>query len=543
MFETQFQTAHDVVRHLELKYDTFITLGQNQPFIYPWGTFGAAIAIVYLLFDHRQSPWLMKGRYFVFLFGAAFAIYTIMTWRARNPAAAFGVGLISGWSILWCSVLLLGNGAQIECRRIERREKALDQSTRPQNGEGAASTSATNEANGRHDLQQRINLASVVKNVGSKESATERKGSFAWQSYPTSPFIERLDWVADLFCNFRGMGWNWRISGLPPPPEFVQDDLARNTGEHKSRASTHVSRVGIRRHHTVSALLRENLYIFIRNYIILDVLKTLIAHDAWFWGITEDSTPGYLPASLQNNVAIVQSSRLLICLCAVYVALQFIFSLGPLFFVGILGPKTIGVRGEPWMYPDQFGSYDMVLDKGLAGWWGGWWHQTFRYAFEVHARRLIEALNLDPKSMGGKMIQLVVAFTLSGFLHACGSYTQIGETRPILGPMRFFFLQIIGIMAQMLVSNALKQAGVTQKLPVWVKRTGNFIYVHIWFYYTAPLLVADFAQGGVWLFEPIPISPLRGLGFGSAEDGWFCWTSTVVRWHSGGNWWNSGIAL
>ena len=41
-------------------------------------------------------------------------------------------------------------------------------------------------------------------------------GDFAWQPYPLPPFIERLDWVLDIFYNSRGMGWNWRISGLPP---------------------------------------------------------------------------------------------------------------------------------------------------------------------------------------------------------------------------------------------------------------------------------------------------------------------------------------
>ncbi|KAK3071071.1 hypothetical protein LTS18_014937, partial [Coniosporium uncinatum] len=125
--------------------------------------------------------------------------------RARNPAAAFGVGLINAWSILWCGTILVWNDAQTDFRRIERLEGSLGQS-RPK---------TKKEANG-----------SVKRNGATASSAqhgtvgpSKRTGKLAWQDYPVSPFIERMDWVADVFCNFRGMGWNWRISGLPPPPK------------------------------------------------------------------------------------------------------------------------------------------------------------------------------------------------------------------------------------------------------------------------------------------------------------------------------------
>lgn len=191
---------------------------------------------------------------------------------------------------------------------------------------------------------------------------------------------------------------------------------------------------------------------------------------------------------------------------------------------------------------DMFGSYSVVLDKGLAGWWAGWWHQTFRLAFEGPATRIMEALHIEKKSPSGRAISLFVAFFLSGCLHACGSYTQLGDTRPLLGPMRFFLLQAVGILMQTTATAWLEKVGFLERLPRVVKQAANFVIVHIWLYYTAPLLVDDFARGGVWLYEPVAISPLRALGFGAKDDGLFCW-DRMVWWRTGKHWWDTGIAL
>ena len=76
-----------------------------------------------------------------------------------------------------------------------------------------------------------------------------------------------------------------------------------------------------------------------------------------------------------------------------------------------------------------------------------------------------------------------------------------------------------------------------------VRMFGNFAATYTWLYYTAPLLVDDFAKGGIWLFEPIPFSPLRGLGFGAEGEGWWCWHGRLIGWHHGARWWQSGISF
>ena len=302
----------------------------------------------------------------------------------------------------------------------------------------------------------------------------------------------------------------------------------------------------MRAEHERPALLRRSATVFVRNYLILDLLKTLIAHDPYFWGIigiTDLPAPGYLPTIIQQSLIAIKSARLLISLAAISYALQFIFSLGPIVFIGLLGPARIGARGEAWMYPDQFGAFSNVLDKGLAGWWGGWWHQTFRFAFQEPARRAVEALGWDPHAPKAKLLQVSIAFVLSGILHMCGSYTQVGETWPVRGPFCFFVSQMLGLTLQMAAAGALKRVGVRQNAPRWSRRAANFAFAHVWLYFTAPLLLDDFARGGVWLFEPIPVSIFRGLGFGSSNDGVWQWTGQLARWHSGRHWWESGIAL
>jgi hypothetical protein len=110
--------------------------------------------------------------------------------------------------------------------------------------------------------------------------------------------------------------------------------------------------------------------------------------------------------------------------------------------------------------------------------------------------------------------------------------------------MTFFLLQAAGIFTEVATTQAAKSKGLGRNIPSWLRKIFTFVYVHVWFYYTAHLLCDDFAQGGVWLFEPVPVSLFRGLGLGpDPRDGWWCWGGQLLRWHSGDRWWRSGIAL
>ncbi|OAL51291.1 hypothetical protein IQ07DRAFT_418342 [Pyrenochaeta sp. DS3sAY3a] len=543
------QSHHDLIEHYYLQYDAKIAAGEFQPFLYPWGTFGALLVIIYLLVPHQNRPWLKRYRYLAFGWIACFAVYTTLYTKARGMAPALGIGLISAWSVVWVGAILVCNDAQTDFMRIERLEGAFgapisrSKEKEKEEKKGTSNGSVEVQDKTKQNQEEHPNISLVNGHSG----PLNRHGEFAWQPYPISPFIERLDWVLDVFCNFRGAGWSWRTSALPPPPKWVQEQLRRNS---VGAVPTHSNRQHagqVARYDSHDELIRTNLRTLLTGYLALDALKTAMMHDPYFWGVFDRSPPDYLPLFVQASPALLHVFRLTLSMLGIKYALQSLFALAPLFFAGVLGPSRLGARAHPWMYPETWAAYSVVLDRGLAGWWSSWWHQTFRFAFEQPSRRLVEGLGLQRRGAAAKALQVGVAFGLSGVLHASGSYTCAGETNPMGGPMLFFALQAVGVFAEPLLLHGVRATGLEKsvRVPGWVKKGATFLYVHVWFYYTAHFLCDDFSRGGVWLFEPVPVSLFRGLGFGAdgLRDGWWCWGGQLVRWHRGDRWWRSGIAF
>lgn len=214
--------------------------------------------------------------------------------------------------------------------------------------------------------------------------------------------------------------------------------------------------------------------------------------------------------------------------------------LGPLVMCLLLGPKVIGQRGESWYYPTTWGSSSNILDKGLNGLWGSWWHQTFRVSFTAPANFLIDNEYISKRSISSKSIQLFFAFGISGMLHYAGSITQLAKTHHLHSPI-FFMLQALGILIQTTLCGILNPY--IKTLPKVIRQMGNCLFVVFWLFSTGWWLADDFARGGVWLWEPIPISPLRGLGFGLEGDGWLCWDTFGYGWYHGKHWRESGLAM
>lgn len=512
MLPPNLETPREVTLHYNNIYEDLIKSGEALPFLYPWAAAGAFAVIGYLLIDHRQHRWT---RHIVYGLLVAFQIWCIRTTRAVHPAAAFGVGLLSGWGLLWVFAVMVARDCQKDFVRLQRRDKDASMNGSTANGNAA-------KADG--GLQTKFD-------------------ELYWQSYP-SKLADRIDWIADVFCSFRGVGWNFQVSGVPRLPKQIEAQIHSNIDAPEAPETMTTSRTGIRRIADRNLLFRNCLRDLVIGYFILDIIKTLMSRDRYFIGYTDAAAPTYLPLVIQHSHFLTKGYRLLTSLAGVYFALREIFTLGPLFFCYIVGPKYIGLRGETWMNPvDMFGNFSNILDNGLAGWWGGWWHQAFRYGFQAPTDRLLEALDMEKKSQEGKLVGMFVAFTLSGCLHACGSYTQLGETSPMGGPFLFFFLQPFGIIAQLAGAYGLKQVGVSPRLPKAIRQAANFALVHAWLYYTAPLLMDDFAKGGVWLYEPLAFSPLRGFGFGATDDTFFCWWNGIAFWRTGRTWWDTGIAF
>ncbi|RMZ70912.1 membrane bound o-acyl transferase family domain-containing [Pyrenophora seminiperda CCB06] len=525
------RSHYDVIDYYHTHYDEAVATGKYQPFLYPWGMIGPLGVIIYLLLPYAKRPWLKKCRYLAFAWITSFAIYTTAYTRARELVSALVLGLLSAWSVIWFGAILVCNDPQTDFMRIERTT-------------GVFGSDGRSKVNGIIEQKKKDTGDDAGADVvNGRAGPRDRHGEFAWQPYPLTPFIERLDWVLDLLCSFRGVGWNFCNSNIAPPPKHIQEQLLRNSGASAPKKHCHKPYSGQAQLYTSrQELLKDNAWKVFKGYMILDGLKTAMMYDPYFWGQIDRAAP---PSSfLPNNAVFRNIYHRALTMLGVQYALQSIFALGPLLFCGLLTPSLLGARAEVWSHPPSWGSYSIVLEKGLAGWWGNWWHQTFRFAFSEPSRKMIEAFGMDKKSPASKAVQLFVAFFLSGVVHASGVYTCAGPTRPITGSMTFFLLQAVGIFAEMSLTKISRKTSLAQKIPAWVKKSWTFLYVHVWFYYTAHLLCDDFARGGVWLFEPVPISLLRGVGLGADErDGWWCWNPRFVRWYSGDTWWDSGIAL
>lgn len=87
--------------------------------------------------------------------------------------------------------------------------------------------------------------------------------------------------------------------------------------------------------------------------------------------------------------------------------------------------------------------------------------------------------------------------------------------------------------------------GARERCSVWLSRVGNLVFVLGWLHYTRAWFVDDLSRGAVWLFEPVPVSVVRLLGFGENGD------DTVWRWGwdempgswTQGRWWERGLKI
>ncbi|KAH0198533.1 hypothetical protein KCU86_g10023, partial [Aureobasidium melanogenum] len=168
-------THYDIIDRLNGQYDRLLASGDYYPFTYPFGTLGATVVILYLLLDHRSRPWLRRARFAAWVFITIFAIWNIRSFRARNPAAAFGVGLISAWSILWCGMMLVIKDVQQDFSRIERKESQLDLIS-------ASAPPQTAESNGHATgsaFQNGSTLHSRTSKLGTTQTPSQRTGTLA----------------------------------------------------------------------------------------------------------------------------------------------------------------------------------------------------------------------------------------------------------------------------------------------------------------------------------------------------------------------------
>ena len=290
-----------------------------------------------------------------------------------------------------------------------------------------------------------------------------------------------------------------------------------------------------------SSFVTSRLANIVVSYALLDLMSALMMKDIYFILGPNRLPP---PNTVQRSHVMPHPQTYLLFLyhqslsfIGILSAITAVFSAAEVVQYFLI-ERFFPSRHALWFYASTFGSFTQVLDRGLAGFWGSWWHQTFRVQFLAPATYLLKRGYIKKGTGFGTAVAMMVTFVQSGLMHSSGSYSSMGPSK-LWKPPLFFMLQAVGIFLQASLSKALPS--VSMKL---VRRTANLLFTVMWLFATAPLFVDDLASIGMWMFEPVPVSFVKPLWLGYPGDKWWRWDEHFLpRWHTGYRWWESGIAI
>ena len=252
-----------------------------------------------------------------------------------------------------------------------------------------------------------------------------------------------------------------------------------------------VTEVGYRRCLTDHEFARKRLVNLAATYLILDFLSVSMMKDPYF--IVGPDKPYVLPAHLQGiSPWLLLAYREVFCLVAVLSAIEAVFSLNDLVQYWLL-KSLFPFRAALWHHASTFGSVSNILDRGLAGWWGAWWHQTFRQQFLAPSTYLVRYGYLERGSRKATIVAMFMSFFQSGLLHASGSISSVPKTKPWRSPA-FFLLQAVGILIQEGLAKAI--GPYLPNPPRALTRAAHLLFTIAWMYMTAGLFINDLASTG-----------------------------------------------
>ncbi|KAK4236893.1 hypothetical protein C8A03DRAFT_45167 [Achaetomium macrosporum] len=512
-----------------------VAAGEVTPFVIPWSFIGVFfLPLFYLSIPHTNRPWLYRLRWAVAAAVVYLNIRLMQTTSAGNMAVAYSTGLAAVWGTIWNLRMLIFTHPQRDAARVERRPRSHENGFSKDEKEKPGAMVAIDE--------------SVAASLPHSE--------YFWQPFPAqASFLTRLGWTADLLTSLRGGGWNFCISSIPHPPLPKRlPHSAGGGGEHLAPVRLDLipldSRSGTSRSRTYASFLRSRLLQFTLSYLTIDLLTITMRRDPYFL-LGPDYASHQTPLPLPHFLTVlplqgisIPLSRNLSAAAGILAGLHLYFSLLQLVCVFLLS-RVLGPRySELWQHPTLFGSFRLsVCDRGLAGFWGGWWHQTFRLGFTAPVRFLFPHVRSSRAKRARAAAEVVLAFFLSGVLHAAGGITSVARPTTVAWtPQAFFVSQAAGVLLQ---TGLCALLGTEKRgLPRWVRRAGNLAFVAAWLLFTGCGLIDDMSRAGLWLFEPVPVSPLRMMGFGSPGESWWRWDGEYgLRWYTGRHWWESGIRL
>ncbi|KAJ3492959.1 hypothetical protein NLG97_g5035 [Lecanicillium saksenae] len=507
------------------------------------------LPIIWIAIPHHDRPWFHRLRWVVFLFTLFVNCEQAKRISSTNVAWAVLPGLMGMYGTLLCFHHLIVTNPQRDAARIVRvaagSDRGIphansDEADMPTHASGTPAAARCGPASPELPGRVEGKAASPTTQRLSKIRSHDGKYYYIWQRFPAkAPLLDRLGWAADLVLSLRGAGWNHSISVLPRPytPKLVKD------GDFVDEASVpSASKCGFEYKHSPSTFFWHRLKLFTFTYLLLDFLGTFMTKDPYFVVGREKLVQYTLPAYLASLPPWrIEAYRQLFSIGGAWAAVAAGYSLADMVSYGVAA-YFYPSRNIPWIYVSAYGSFGEVFDRGLAGFWGTWWHQTFRMCFMSPATFLFDTGVIQKRTTIGNLVALVSSFAASGLLHGMGSLSSMPKTKLWSQPT-FFLLQAVGVIVQQQLGSMAQK--LFPKTGVILQRTANASFTLVWLYATAGFFNDDMAAMGIWTLEPVPFSFFRLMGFGFPGDPAWRWDSIhfLFRWHSGSHWWSSGLTI
>ncbi|RKF57952.1 hypothetical protein OnM2_070069 [Erysiphe neolycopersici] len=524
-------TANEIYSTCREVFKQQVSEGLRRPIIFPYNFLSLFTLVAYLCIPHKQNP---------IIYAVRWPLVGLITWfELRLIQESSGVGIDLGYRTGATSAIILmlswtwlifkkpqWNAKRVERRRVQVpvKESQLTKK-KPRTFDQEPCTEKFD--NNAVPLSEEGHTEVLVGNI--------KVNDYFWQSYPED-LKERLSWVMDLLFNARGSGWNWSVPTIPKLTPEIQSKLGGMALDelHPSYSWTAEKKQFCVRYQN----LLPRVSFHISYFLIFDIVRSIMMKDPYFkLGPTTYDLPSYIQ-SLHPSV--LQFYRLLLSAVGVLTYLTLTFANIDILMSCVLGTTVLGLRGEPWYYPPTMGNISYILDKGLNGLWGGFWHQIFRNFFTAPTKYLITEGYIKAGYYSTKILGLIFAFAMSGFLHWASAKTSFIPTHPIQEAI-FFIAQGFGVVLQ--ESLCCLFSSLIVRLPKTLRQTGNLSYTLGWLYLTGWLAADDFARAGFWLVEPFLFSPTQALGLGEHDGSWNCWKPLDFVWYSGKYWWESGITI
>ncbi|KAE9398121.1 hypothetical protein BT96DRAFT_920997 [Gymnopus androsaceus JB14] len=262
----------------------------------------------------------------------------------------------------------------------------------------------------------------------------------------------RVYWALCATVSLRGIGWNYQMPHIPS---------AHHTPRGRTRFSLYA--------------LRQVLFCV----FLVDLAQTILQ---------DPQSPQDLDSELYSLRSLSYPQRVFYTatwFITAYASINACYFTCALVFVGLLG------YSEEQDWPPFFG--DLTDAYSVRNFWGRTWHQFVRRFCVSPGRKLNQIFGIEPKSVQAALIQLYLAFFISGIVHSLGDL-MLG--REYVGASLVFFgIQPLAITLEESVKFLL-QRYVPDPIRVKTGSTVGYFWVVFWFTVTGPFLIDPAIRAG-----------------------------------------------